>query len=544
MIFENLTFRYGTADIFKNINLSIPINKCIGIVGVNGAGKTSLFKLLTKEIVPSVGKIIINKNTKLALLPQIIDDDLLDSDICTLDYLLTGRPIKELEAELTDIYNKVATEENTNNQNRLLKRIATIQNELEFYEVYNAESILLKITSGMYISDEILLQPLNTLSGGQKSKVAFARLLYSKPDIILLDEPTNHLDQSSKDYVIKFLKNYKGSVFIISHDVDFLNLVTTQTLFLDKRTKDMKLYNGNYQTFQKLRKEHDLAIELEAEKEMREINKLKAIVNLYSNSSGKRKRMAQDREKKLEKLIENKIEVIKEAKKVKLNITINRESEVRPLKIKNLNFKYNKDSNKNIISNLSFDLMRGEKFLIVGENGIGKSTIIKLIVNKLKADSGIIELGVKTDIAYYAQEHELLEQDLTILENFNNMGLSNKVIRSALGRFLFVGDDVYKRVKVLSPGERSRVALAKLSLSGANFLILDEPTNHLDPETQEIIAETFKDYPGTMLVVSHNPEFVDNLGVERLLILPEGQIKYYDKDTILYYENLNTRNRN
>ena len=248
--------------------------------------------------------------------------------------------------------------------------------------------------------------------------------------------------------------------------------------------------------------------------------------------------MAQDREKKLNKLLKNKIDIAPKLKETKVDIKMNRDGNKIPLKVKNLSFKYDKGANKNIINDLSFELSKGEKFLIVGENGVGKSTLLKLIVGYLKPDLGTIEIGNKIDIGYYAQEHELLYEDKTILQNFYNLNIGERDLRNVLGRFLFYGDDVFKKVSVLSPGERSRVALAKLSLIGANLLILDEPTNHLDPQTQKIIAETFKNFKGTMLVVSHNLEFVDNLGIDRILILPSGRLVYYDKNIVEHFEKL------
>ena len=209
---------------------------------------------------------------------------------------------------------------------------------------------------------------------------------------------------------------------------------------------------------------------------------------------------------------------------------------VIPIKAKNLYFKYDKDV---IIHNLSFEIARGEKFLIVGKNGVGKSTLLKLIVDKLKASSGEIKIGTKVKLAYYAQEHETLDKDKTILENFENENINDKNLRSFLGRFLFFNDDIYKKISTLSPGERARVALAKIALSKANVLVLDEPTNHLDKDTQKIIAETFKNYKGTMLVVSHNPSFVDNLGVKRILLLPSGKIRFYDRKVVEKYEDIN-----
>lgn len=543
MQLKNLTMSFGTQELFNDINLYIGENEKVGIVGVNGAGKTTFFKLILGKIEPDSGKIILKNNTRIGLLPQVIDEEIPSMDMTVFDFLLLGRPIEKLNNELLEVYNEVSITTDENTQKVLLNRISSLQKKLDYWDSYKAENILLKIISGMNITSETLDQKLNTLSGGQKSKIAFAKLLYSNPELILLDEPTNHLDKESKDYVINYLRSYKGSIFIISHDIDFLNQVTTKTLFLDKRTKSFELYNGNYSVFVKQNEEREKVVLRQAEIQKQEEDKLRAIVNKYSNSSGKRKRMAQDREKKLVKLLTEKIDVPLVQKTTKMEINIDRESNNVPLKVKNLSFKYDKEKEDNIINDLSFELNKGEKFLIVGQNGIGKSTLLKLIIGQLNKDAGEIEIGNKTDIGYYAQEHELLDNNKTILDNFNDINISQRQLRSVLGRFLFYGDDVFKKVSILSPGERSRIALAKLSLKGANFLVLDEPTNHLDPETQKIIAQTFNSFKGTMLVVSHNLDFVDNLGIGRTLVLPSGKIDYYDRETVKHYQKINENKR-
>ena len=541
MQIKNLTMSFGTQVLFENVNLNIPENEKVGVVGVNGAGKTTFFKIIMGLEYPDEGKIILKNGSRVSWLPQVITDDVEDLNINVLDYLMMGRPIDKLNTKLQRLYDELA---NLNcDQNKVYGEIDKVQKQLDYWDVYNAESILLKIIDGMNIDDTILNKKLGELSGGQKSKVAFAKLLYSKPEVILLDEPTNHLDEESKKYVIEYLKGYKGSIFIISHDIEFLNQVTTKTLFLDKRTRKLELFDGNYNKFKKLQLEHEETLLRQAQIQQQEENKLREIVNKYANASGNRKRMAQDREKKLEKLMKEKIHVLDKNKTIDFKIDINREDSKQPLKITDLSFKYDKTDSKNIIDHLNFELSRGEKFLIVGENGAGKSTLLKLIMGLLEPDSGYIKLGNKTDIGYYAQELELLDKESTILDNLISMGYSQRQLRSILSKFLFYGNDVYKSVSVLSPGEKSRVALAKISLSGANMLLLDEPTNHLDPETQSLIAEVFKNYDGTMIVVSHNPEFVDNLGIERLLILPEGKISYYDRDIVEHYQTLNKKIR-
>lgn len=537
MIIKNLNLSFGMQDVFKDININIPDNEKIGIVGVNGAGKSTFFKVLLKKLEPNSGKIEFNSKVNISLLPQVIDDEIPNLNIPVFDYLLSARPIKELEEQLATIYNDVANETDTKKQNKLMKKIDNIQNRLNYYDVYEAENILLKIISGMHIDDDLLYKNLNELSGGQKSKIAFARLLYSKPEIMLLDEPTNHLDSKSKDYIVNYLKNYHGGVFIISHDNDFLDKVTNKTLYLDKRNHNMMLYDGSYSKFMKVKKANEEALDRAILMQEKEEEKLEKIVLHYSNSSGNRKKMAQDREKKLNKLRENKLSKEKEIKKINFKIKIDKESSINPIILDKVSFSY--DNKHKIINNLSFTLTRGEKFLIVGNNGVGKSTLLKLIVSKLKPNKGIIDINYKTKIAYYAQEHELLDNNKTIMDNFLDTNYSDKEIRNCLGRFMFYGDDVFKEIKTLSPGERARVMLAKISLSGANVLILDEPTNHLDPETQSKISDIFRDYEGTMLVVSHNEDFVRNLQIERMLILPEGKITFYSEDKFDKYKKVN-----
>lgn len=536
MKIKNLSLSFGIHEVFKNVDLDIPEDEKIGIVGVNGAGKSTFFKVIMKRLDIDEGKIIIKEGYNIDLIPQVLEDEVDDLSIDVFSYLESGRPIKELEEDLQNTYNEIANEESEKKQKLLFKKVDKIEQKLQFYRYLEAEEDLLKIIYGMKIDDKLLSSKLSDISGGQKSKITFARVLYSAPQIMLLDEPTNHLDEDTKTFVTNYLKNYNGSVYVISHDIDFLNEITTKTLFIDKRTKKIELFDGNYDNFIKLHKEREKTLNRLIEKEQEEEKKLKNFIDKYSSSSGKRKRVVFDREKKLEKLQKNKIEVVKEQKHLKINVDIEEKSSVIPIKAKNLYFKYDKDV---IIHNLSFEIERGEKFLIVGKNGVGKSTLLKLIVDKLKASSGEIKIGTKVKLAYYAQEHETLDKNKTILENFENENINDKNLRSFLGRFLFFNDDIYKKISTLSPGERARVALAKIALSKANVLVLDEPTNHLDKDTQKIIAETFKNYKGTMLVVSHNPSFVDNLGVKRILLLPSGKIRFYDRKVVEKYEDIN-----
>ena len=534
MKIDNLSLSFGTAEVYKNLTVEFNQNDKVGIIGVNGAGKTTLFKLILGELTPDAGTITVS--SKIGYLPQVIEDNF-DKEMSVFDYLLSARPIKELENKLTNLYEQIATEKNEHNLKKYMKDITKVEDELTYYEQYNAESELLKIIAGMNIGDTLLDLKLKNLSGGQKSKIAFARLLYSKPETLLLDEPTNHLDLDTKDYIIEYLKNYKGLILVISHDTSFLDEITNKTLYIDKNKKTGTLYNGSYSKYEKIKKERELATSRLHDKQQKEEEKLKEIIARYIRGNEKKANIAKDRQKKLEKLLSEKVEVEKKNKYTKFKINIKYPSYSIPINCNNLTFGYTEENL--LYQNLTFDLIRGEKFLIVGENGIGKTTLLKLIMNILTPLEGSINISEKTLIGYYAQEHDLLNKEKTIKENFSDSGLTDYELRRFLGSFLFTNDDIFKKINILSPGERSRVALAKIALSGANTLLLDEPTNHLDPMTQLIIADTFKDYEGTMLVVSHNLEFVDNLGIERMLLLPSGRIMYYDKNVVLHYELLN-----
>jgi len=540
MQIEHLSFEYGEQPILKDVSFITSNNDKVGLVGANGAGKTTFFKIVLGKLLPMEGNVIFKKGTKIEWLPQIIAEDELESNMTVREYILSARPISELEEKLNLKYEQICVCEDTEKQLILAQEAENFRLQLEGMDWYEYESIMLNIAHNMKITDSMLDMKIFELSGGQKSKVAFAKLLYSKQDIMLLDEPTNHLDNETKSYVIDFLKAYKGSVFIISHDIDFLNAVTNVTLFFDNRTHKVIKYNGNYAVFEKLHEEYEMRLASEAKKQDAEIERLQSTIDRLDGASGKRKKMAQDREKKLERILKERVVLQPAKKEVEFTIELGRTENHIPVRLKNVTFSYDKKI-KPLISNLSIDITKQERFLIVGANGAGKSTLLKLIAGELKPNSGLVSRGTKVDLGYYAQEHEGLMLEKTILENFSDTCLTEKQIRSKLSHFLFYGDDVHKKVKVLSPGERARVALAKLAMSKSNTILLDEPTNHLDPETQTIIAQVFKEFTGTIIVVSHNPSFVDSLGIERMLVLPEGKVVQYNKRTVEKFYKLNTK---
>ena len=530
---------FGLNTIYEDANFQIEERDKVGVVGVNGAGKTTLFKVLLKEHRLDSGKIEIS-NKRIGYLPQeiIIEDETLT----VFDYILSARPIKKLEEDLVVLYEKVAITTGKE-QEKIMKKIGNTQELLEYYDCYNAENIMLELVASLEIDFDLLDMYLKDLSGGQKSKVAFAHLLYSNPEILLLDEPTNHLDATTRDFITNYLKNYRGMVLIISHDIDFLNKIINKTLYIDKVDKKMHTFTGNYSDYLKKAKSLKEAKEKLIEKQEKEISELQAFVTKARNASATNhnlKRMGKDREIKLLRKIEELEKRQTIYKKVRLNITPKREGSKIPLKVNNVTFGY---SEKKIINNLSFTLAANERFLIVGENGLGKSTLLKLIVGQNKPSDGTIWFVNKTDIAYYAQELEILDPKKTILQNVDNNEYTERELRTTLGNFLFYGEDVFKKVEVLSPGEKARVGLAKIMLKRANMLILDEPTNHLDPETQRIIGDNFRNYEGSLIIVSHNPSFVNQIGINRMLILPRGKITNFTEELLEHYHTLNNETK-
>lgn len=535
---SNMNLAFGLEVIYEDAEFQINNYDKAGIVGVNGAGKTTLFHILLHEQELDSGKISVG-DARIGYLPQEIAIE--DKSCTVLDYLQSGRPIGRLEAELNQIYQKLETADITE-QATLLKRMEKLQSRLEFFDCYEAEGILLDIIDRMQIDIELLDMPLSQLSGGQKSKIAFARVLYSKSEILLLDEPTNHLDAATKAFVTDFLKNYRGMVLIISHDIDFLNQIINKILFIDKITHKITAYDGNYDIYRKkYAKEQRLRRRavIQEEKEIKELEDFVRRASQASRTNHAIKRMGQERALRLEKKRSNQLARVKSYKRVKMDIRPRREGAAIPLEVSGLTFHY--PGQPPLYRDLSFHIDGGERFLVVGENGVGKSTLLKLIMGIHTPDAGKICFNPKADVAYYAQELENLDLQKTILENTQTDGYATHQLRSVLSNFLFYEDDINKKVEVLSPGEKARVALCKVLLQKANFLVLDEPTNHLDPETQSIIGGNFHLFEGTIMVVSHNSSFVEQIGINRVLLLPSGRIVDYSRELLEYYYALNEK---
>lgn len=543
---SHLQLAYGTKVIYDDCSFNLETGDKVGIVGVNGAGKTTLFRIILGEQKLDDGEIDLG-NHRLGYLPQEITIPPEHDDITVWEYVASGRPVDKLQEQLNSEYEKLAKYPDSN---AILERITNLQDLIDSYDLANFDYELLKILDKMHLSD-LVDRKMRELSGGQKSKVAFARALFENADLLLLDEPTNHLDAETKKFVANYLRSYKGTVLVISHDIDFLNTVTNKILFVNKTTHKMKVYHGNYNDFRRQYASEKAAEDARITEQEREIKRLSEFVaraRAAKRSNTALIGMGHQREKVLAKKLAELGTREQEYARVEMRITPAKEGSKTPLEVQNLSFAY--PDGPQLYDRLSFLLTRGEKFLIVGENGVGKSTLLKLIVGELTPTEGSIILGHNTTIAYYAQELEILDERRTILENVQSYDFTDTELRSMLSNFLFYGDDVYEKVAVLSPGEKARVALCKILLQRANLVILDEPTNHFDPETQKIIGENLKDYTGTIIMVSHNPAFVEQVGITRMLIVPSHQpdakkpelavVKNYSHELLEYYYYLNS----
>lgn len=540
----HLKLAYGTKVVYDDCNFHLEDADKVGVVGVNGAGKTTLFKILLGELQPDDGEIDL-PGLRVGYLPQEIKIPENESEITVWDYVAAGRPVDALQEKLNAEYEKLAKYPDSA---AILERITRLQDEIDSYDVANFDYELLKILEKMHLAD-LVDQKMRDLSGGQKSKVAFARVLFENAGLLLLDEPTNHLDATTKIFVANFLRNYQGTVLVISHDVEFLNTVTNKTLFVNKVTHQMKVYKGNYSAFRREYAAEKAAEDARITEQEREIKRLEEFVERARRAKRSNTAligMGHQREKVLEKKLAELGTREQEYQRVVLNISPRTMSSKTPLEVQNLSFHY--PHGPLLYDRLSFSLTRGEKFLIVGENGVGKSTLLKLIVGELAPDNGSIIFGAHTDIAYYAQELEILDERRTILENVESYDFTDTELRGVLSNFLFHDDEIYKQVAVLSPGEKARVALCKILLKRANLVILDEPTNHFDPETQRIIGENLRDYAGTIVMVSHNPDFVEQVGITRMLVVPRHDdqqnnlalVKNYSHELLEYYYYLNS----
>ena len=526
---NHISKSFGDNQILSNISFYINDHEKCGIVGINGVGKTTLLKILVGEEPADSGEVIIPKDVTIGYLRQ---REILSSDNTIYEEIQSAKKdVYELEKKIRRLEHDMK-EASSDKLDSMYKEYNRCVTEFERIGGYACESEINGIIKGLGFVCDAHTQKTDTLSGGEKTRVALGKLLISSPDLIILDEPTNHLDMNSIAWLENYLLNYKGAVLIVAHDRYFLDKIITKTIELDNGNG--MVFSGNYSAYAekkaKLREDMMKAYY----KQQKEIaHQEEVIKKLKSFNREKSIKRAESREKALNKIKRiNKPFTIDNEIKIKFTPVIESGNDVLAAEGLAKAFGDNR-----LFSNIGFDIKKGERVAIIGDNGCGKTTLLKIINDVIPADSGTIRLGTNVYIGYYDQEHEQLEPDNTLYEEISDEypDMTTTEIRNLLAAFLFTGDDVFKLVKEISGGERSRLALAKLMLSDANFLILDEPTNHLDILSKELLEDALKNYTGTVLYVSHDRYFI-NQTATRILNITSGRADNYIGNYDYYLE--------
>lgn len=521
---NNLNKSFGIDSILENVSFTVNEGDKVGIIGVNGTGKTTLFKVISGIYGYDSGDIYTSKDCEIGYLEQ--NTNFHSNNTIFEEVLEVFKDLIDMESYLRNLEIKIAEESANPNSSQLEKIMNEYSHKLEeFSELngYGYKSEAKGVLKGLGFSDEDMDKPISILSGGEKTRVLLGKLLLKKPTLLLLDEPTNHLDSDAIEWLEIFLKQYRGTVILISHDRYFLDQVVNRVFEI--HNKKLKTYNGNYSDFVKLS-----AVEKEIEKkkfedQQKDIKKQEeSIERLKAYGREKHLKRARSKEKALSKVdVLDKPDGDRKRARIEFNPSVTSGNDV--LQVRDVSMGYGE---RILFKDLNLNIYRGEKVALIGANGIGKSTLFKIIMNELQPLCGNIKFGTNVNVSYFHQEQKTLNLDNTIIDEIweNNTHLTQTTLRSMLGAFLFEGEEVFKKISTLSGGERARVAILKLILSNANFLLLDEPTNHLDIDSKEVLEEALSGYTGTIFTISHDRYFLNTV-VDKVLVLDENGICEY-----------------
>lgn len=521
---QDLEQRFGGNTIFSNISFSVPDNARIGLVGPNGAGKTTLLKIMTGQQEPTSGQFTINKGLNVGYIAQ---ENALDEDKTIWDEMLTVFDnLIEKNKRITKMQEQIA--EHPEDED-LLKRYDQLAYDFEQEGGFTYQAEIKSILNGFNFKENTWQKVIGTLSGGEKTRLAFVKLLLQKPPVLLLDEPTNYLDLDTLDWLEAFLKNYQGAIITVSHDQYFLDHLANQIFELN--FGKLTTFKGNYSQYVKERELMNNQQEAAYEKQQEKIKKEEEFIqkNLVRASTTKR---AQSRRKALDKM--ERIKPPKHKQKVRINFTSDRPSGKEVLIAKDLTIGY---PDKTMVSDIDFQVNKNDRVAIIGPNGIGKSTLLKTIMKKLEPKDGSIKYGASLDIGYYDQELQSLDPSKTVLDTIwdRHKTMPEKDVRSILASFLFTAEDIDKTVGQLSGGQKARLTLTVLSLEKDNFLLMDEPTNHLDIEAKEVLEQALDNYDGTLLFVSHDRYFINELA-NKIISVRDGHAKIYNGNYSYYLD--------
>jgi ATPase subunit of ABC transporter with duplicated ATPase domains len=529
---HNITKFYGANKIFHQISFEVKTGERIGFIGQNGCGKTTMMKIIMGLEDYQEGEIHIRKDAKIGYLNQI---PIYEDSTTTLDVIRSAFENVQLIIMQMKHYEEQLGFLTGNELDKALVQYSKLSEQYDLSGGYEIETRMNKITEGLHINDSMKDMLFDQLSGGEKTRVILAKILLEEPDILLLDEPTNHLDLSSIEWLEGFLKDYKGSVLVISHDRFFLDLVVGK--IIEMEFDSAEVYLGNY-SYYMVEKERRFLLEYKNyQNQQKKIDRMERQIERYRiwgemRDSDKMFRRAKELEKRLDK-----IDVLDKPILQKRKIRLNQNSAARTGKIVlELQDICKGFTAKNLVQNVNFSIFYQDSTCLIGKNGCGKTTLLRLILGELEPDHGIIKLGAQVKIGYLPQNVIYPDEELTILEYFTRLhNITNGEARSILAKVLFVKDDINKKIKSLSGGEKSRLRLCSLTFEGVNFMILDEPTNHLDIDSREVLEETLTDFDGTLLFVSHDRYFINKVA-DKIITLENGEVKIYPGDYTYYLE--------
>ncbi|QGU00136.1 Bis-ABC ATPase YheS [Candidatus Syntrophocurvum alkaliphilum] len=524
---NKITKSYNDIKILNEINFSINQNERVGLVGPNGVGKSTLMQCLSGEMPPDSGDVIIGNGIKYGYLEQLPEKN---NNTTTWDIVMESySELIEYRQTMHELEKQIACAEE-NQLEKLLNKYSKVTEMYERADGYSCESTARKILIGLGFNKEDFNKPYKDFSGGQKTRINLARLLALNPDLLLLDEPTNHLDINSIMWLEDFLNNYSGTLLIVSHDRTFLDNICTRILELN--TNKVNSYFGNYTKYLKLKAEEDLTFARAYKKQQEKIKRTEEFIRKYR--AGIKSKQARGRELQLQRMERLEADRKKQMSNWQINITNNSAHEVLQV------IELEKTFEDNIIfKDINFKLTKGQKVALIGPNGCGKTTLLKTIIKEIYPENGVIKIGNRVKLAYFAQEYETINPYNTLLDELlTSFDITIQESRSYLGKMLFSGDDVFKTIDQLSGGEKARIAILKIIISGANFLVLDEPTNHLDIESCQLVEELLTEFPGTILFVSHDRSFIDQIA-DGILSMENGNIEYFPGNYSYYQEKIN-----
>lgn len=526
---SNVSKSYISDVIFQNVSFLVEEKDKIGLVGVNGAGKTTLFRILTGQTDCDSGSIQKSKQTKIGYLEQHACED---SNRCVMDELLVVfQDLQEMEQAMERISWKI--EHESGDLHSLIMEQQKLHDDFAQRDGFTYKSRARAALLGLGFTEEEFNLPIKALSGGQRTRVALAKILLSDANLLLLDEPTNHLDINSCEWLEDFLKNYQGAVIVISHDRYFLDSVTSRTFEMENQK--LTVYEGNYTTYLNLKAEYNKTAEREYEKKVKEIHRLEGIIEQQRQWSQEHNyKTAESKQKQIDRIAKTleKPEVSPESIRFHFHTKAGGGFEV--LAVRNLSKAF---GNNLLFQDVNLDVRKGEHIFLLGANGCGKTTLLKIILGQIEQSGGTVKIGQNIQVGYYDQTQSDINLEKTIFDEISDTypKMTNTEIRNALALFLFRGDDVFKENRNLSGGERARVSLLKLMLSNANFLLLDEPTNHLDIKSREALEEALSGYEGTLLVVSHDRYFINKMA-DRIYYLKKDGAQKFDGNYNYYLE--------